>query len=336
MAGAASHERGALLLRAINGSEITVFYQGADLRYQWIENPPVGWLSESILGNTDIDIMPPPMAHKVMAAKRHVLKTRQNLRMTVEGNFGGSMRSFDLWIDPDLDDAGRPIGLLCTSLEITDLRRRENNLQSLLREVSHRSRNLLAIVQSIARQTVTSANSTDGFMKRFDERVQSIAHSLDVVTRREWDGATVHDLLQKQLGPFVQYDDQLCITGEDPILDANAALHVGLAAQELGSNAANHGAWSKGNGQVVIAIEALPARDPEGQVTSGKRPGDTSYRVTWTEDNIPKEMNAESMNFGGHTLRNVVPRAVNGTASLSIEDEELVYTLDLPPENFRP
>lgn len=329
-------ERGALLLRAINGSDITVFYQDADLRYLWIENPPTGWAADKIIGNKDHDIMSKDMAETVISAKRRALETSKTTRIDVEGVFGGVMRSFNLWIDPDLDDAGNTIGLLCTSVEITELRRREANLQNLLREISHRSRNLLAIVQSIARQTVTHSKTHEGFMKRFSERLQSISHSLDVVTRRQWDGATVHDLLRKQLAPFLSTEDQLKIEGDDPVLDTNAALHVGLAAQELGSNAANHGAWSTETGQVVIAVEAFSANDEQSSDALAEKVVNTNYSVTWTEDIVNDGVNAEQMNFGGHTLRTVVPAAVNGKAMLEIDDEALVYKLELPAENFRP
>ncbi|MEM9734491.1 MAG: HWE histidine kinase domain-containing protein [Pseudomonadota bacterium] len=330
------NSRGALLQRAIDGSDITVFYQDVELRYQWVENPLKGWSADLILGRGDDDIMPPEMARKTIAAKRHALNTRRTNRITVDGSFDGVTRSFNLWIDPDLDEAGNPRGLLCTAVEITDLRRREANLKNLLLEVSHRSRNLLAIVQSIARQTVSNAQTTDDFMKRFGERVQSIAHSLDVVTRQEWDGATVHDLLRRQLKPFLSNQSQLNITGDNPVLDVNAALHVGLAVQELGSNAAKHGAWSTSKGTVFIHIEAMepPGKSDDGPL--GAHFGDMGYRVVWKEDNIADGMDAENMRFGGHTLRSVVPQAVNGAATLQSEKEYLIYTLELPAENFRP
>lgn len=328
-------ERSKLLVRAITGSDITVIYQDRDLCHQWIENPPNSWTSEQVLGKFDHDLFPQESADILVQAKRSALDSGTPCRMTFEVVQSDGIKTFDLRIAPDKNDEGKVIGLLCMMVDITDQKRREANLQNLLREVSHRSRNLLAIVQSIARQTMRNSRTTEGFLKRFSERVQSIAHSLDVVTRQEWDGATFHDLIRQQLSPFASDTGRLTIEGDDPILHANAALHVGLALQELGSNAASYGVWQHGKGTIVVTVEALASTSiPDRQMGEAANTDGRAYLVTWTEEHFCETSSEAHLRFGSETLKTIVPLAINGKASLKIGDGELVYTLRIPSENF--
>src|SRR5690606_26338767 len=109
---------------------------------------------------------------------------------------------FDLWIDADTTPDGTPSGIITTIVETTDQKRREQTLRVLLREVSHRSRNLLAIIQSIATQTGRYSSTVDGFLARFRGRLQSLASSQDLVTSSNWRGADLGDLVHGQAARF--------------------------------------------------------------------------------------------------------------------------------------
>ena len=86
-------------------------------------------------------------------------------------------------------------GVITTAIDVTDRKRREQTLRALLREVSHRSKNLLAIIQSIATQTGRYSGSIDGFLSRFRGRLQSLASSQDLVTSSNWRGADLRELV---------------------------------------------------------------------------------------------------------------------------------------------
>lgn len=81
------------------------------------------------------------------------------------------------------------MGLITTGVNVTELRMREQVLKILLREVIHCSKNLLAIMQSIAVQTARFSDSVISFLKKFQGRIQSLSHSQDLVTDSNWKGA---------------------------------------------------------------------------------------------------------------------------------------------------
>src|SRR5690606_21112573 len=94
-------------------------------------------------------------------------------------------------------------GVVTTIVEITERKHREQTLRTLLREVSHRSKNLLAIIQSIATQTGRYSSGIDSFLDRFRGRLQSLASSQDLVTSSNWRGAMLHELVDGQVSRFL-------------------------------------------------------------------------------------------------------------------------------------
>ena len=259
----------------------------------------------------------------MLAAKLRALETGEGQHDLVELTEVARDHWFDLWIEPQRDPGGTVTGLLCFAVNVSQRVQREERLRVLLREVSHRSRNLLAIVQSIASQTVRTASAPSRFLERFNERLQSLAHTLDLVTVSEWEGATLHQLVSRQVGAFVSGTGVIEIAGPDPILTPNAALHLGLAVQELASNAASHGIWSRRDGMVYARTRL------EG--------GDLMFE--WTEAGLDTADDSDMSgrtdgSFGSRTLLAIVPAAVGGTASMQREGSQFIYRLTVPSGNF--
>lgn len=172
------------LLRALRNTAVSVLYQSPDLSVRWARNVPPSWSTGSLIGQTDQDFLPHHEAKAVVDSKLTVLAGAgpQRLEIHVPSTPGHRDKWFNLWIDADKGRAGDIRGLITTAVEITDQKQREQTLRVLLREVSHRSRNLLAIIQSIATQTGRHAPTVDAFLTRFRGRVQSLAASQDLVT----------------------------------------------------------------------------------------------------------------------------------------------------------
>ena len=306
------------LLDGLRGTDICVFFQDADLVYRWIENPPKGF-DESLIGRSDHDIPVLAEATGILDLKAQVLREGAKRRGLAELRENGRKRVFDMVLDPQRDAHGTITGLLGIAIEVTERINREERLRVLLREVSHRSRNLLAIVQSIASQTVRTASAPSRFLERFNERLQSLAHTLDLVTVSEWEGATVHRLVSRQAGPFVTATGAIEISGPDPVLTPNAALHLGLAVQELSSNATSHGIWSRA----------------EGKVTVRTRLENDALIFEWSEAGLDTEApDMSDGSFGARTLSAIVPAAVGGRATVDREGAHFVYRLVVPAGNF--
>ena len=308
---------------------MSVFYQNRDLQVVWAQNVPTSWASGNIVGLTDGDFLPSPMAERVTAAKRTVLTATNPDRLEISIPNTEGAQWFDLWIDADYSADGKVRGIITTAVETTEQKRREQTLRALLREVSHRSRNLLAIIQSIATQTGRYSVTIEGFLNRFRGRLQSLASSQDLVTSSNWRGADLGELVIGQVGRYSSSPrSAVRFEGERPWLNPNATLHVGLALHELAVNSVSYGALSKPDGFVTVSGRLLPGP-----------PGATSLALTWNEivggpdDEIPDEATREKR-FGSVALERIVPASLNGSASLEISAGKLEYRLVIPFGNF--
>jgi two-component sensor histidine kinase len=319
------------LLRALRNTAVSVLYQNPDLRVIWAQNVPSAWSSGSVVGQLDSDFLPPQAAASIIAAKRAVLSGAppDRLEINIPGMAGEREDQwFDLWIDADIAPDGEVRGIITTAVETTEQKRREQTLRVLLREVSHRSRNLLAIIQSIATQTGRYSSTVDEFLTRFRGRLQSLASSQDLVTSSNWRGADLGDLVLEQAARYSTTPrSAVRLEGERPWLNPNAALHVGLALHELIANSMSYGALSRPGGNATLSAQLEP--DSAGQA---------SLLLTWHETVDPSGKAIESglreKRFGSMALERIVPASLNGSAGLKIENGVLEYRLIVPFGNF--
>nr|WP_246476257.1 sensor histidine kinase [Roseibium litorale] len=205
---------------------------------------------------------------------------------------------------------------------MSEIRRREKVLKVLLREVSHRSKNLLAIIQSIASQTARNSTSLDQFLTKFRGRIFSLSQSQDLVTDSNWRGAYLHDLIRDQVARYQQNDKPAVnVSGPNILLSPNAALHIGLALHELMVNAvsASH-AMAAGK---TIGISCKITDDGNAEL-SWNEPADLSPDVP----PLPREITPGS--FGSTVLERVVPASVSGTSRYTVYDDGVEYVLSFP------
>jgi two-component sensor histidine kinase len=316
---------GRSLLRALRNTHISVFYQDRDLRYVWAETIPLAlWEPARLIGVTDSEAMPPGEAPKMTAAKQRVLETGEPERLELRMPQEEGARWFDIWIDADLNDHGDVQGVVTTAVDITEQKHREQTLRALLREVSHRSKNLLAIIQSVAMQTSRYSFSVDQFLTRFRGRIQSLASSQDLVTSSNWRGANLHELIAGQVALYCADPQRnIRVSGANPYLNPNAALHVGLALHELAVNSVSYGALCTPDGHVDVSVELVA----EGA-------GATSMVLVWSERFALRETEQGEKRFGSVALERVVPASLNGTAQLKISADRMEYRLTVPQGNF--
>ncbi|WP_416798786.1 sensor histidine kinase [Ciceribacter azotifigens] len=212
--------------------------------------------------------------------------------------------------------------LMTVVIDRTEDRRRERLLRALLREVSHRSKNLLAIIQSIASQTARYSGSLNTFLGKFRGRLHALSQSQDLITDSSWSGAYFRDLLQQQIEKYVQDGaaDLIHVTGENLLLTPNASLHVGLALHELTVNAVSHGDFVARRQRIEVSCERV------------REDGREAVRITWTEPLAPTdgEAPARSARFGSTVLERVVPASVNGSAVHEVRPGSVYYELTFP------
>jgi PAS domain S-box-containing protein len=206
---------------ALRGSPIMVFTQDRDMRFTWVHNPPSGINPAFLIGKTDAKILPPEAAASFMAAKRRAIETGES--QTIEANFElfGRRRSYYLLTEALHDDKGDAIGTTSVAVEITERKEAENQLRLLLRELTHRSKNLLAVIQAIARQTAARTKTIDDFLDRFGARLVAIGCSQDLLVADNWHGASLRTLVEQQLN-MDRSGSQIVIDGEDVMLKPEA------------------------------------------------------------------------------------------------------------------
>ncbi|MGO9475534.1 MAG: PAS domain S-box protein, partial [Rhodomicrobium sp.] len=149
------------------------------------------------------------------------------------------------------DAAGRPTSIIGLITDMTERKRSEEHIRLLLREVNHRSKNMLALVQAVARQTL--ATKPGDFIGLFVERIQSLAASQDLLVKNEWRGVDLDELARSQLAHFKDLiGTRIELKGPPFLISASAAQAIGMALHELATNAGKYGALVNGDGHVKI------------------------------------------------------------------------------------
>src|SRR6476469_7022596 len=114
-----------------------------------------------------------------------------------------------------------------------------------MRELTHRTKNLLSVVQAIAMQTAKSGGRLDDFHERFAARLQGLAGSHDLLVQENWSGASMSELVRSQLGHYADsVGQQIHLSGPALLLEPEAAQNLGMALHELSTNAAKYGSLS--------------------------------------------------------------------------------------------
>jgi two-component sensor histidine kinase len=305
---------------ALRGSQVTVYTQDRDLRYTSISNPMLGRSVEEILGHTDAEILTlAGNGAAIIAAKQEVLASGQAKRTEVPVEEAPGIRWHDLHIEPLRNEAGDVVGLTCASVDVTERKEGEAHLRLLLRELTHRSKNLLAVIQAMARQTARHAGSVDSFLTQFGARLQALAASHDLLVRESWYGASLGELIRSQLGGYLDASvKQVSIEGPSIALKPEAAQNLGLALHELAVNAARFGALSVPDGRVSITWSQRDHVD------------DNSVELHWQERLGPKVKIRRRKGFGSMVIERNLARALDAEVSLEFDPGGLRCHIVIP------
>ncbi|KRB61852.1 histidine kinase [Rhizobium sp. Root708] len=311
-----------LMSRALASAGIALIYQDPDLAIVYTENLPPHFSLQSD-GGSDADLFGTAHGQRLEQIKRLVLESGTSTTTEADIAIEGEMRTYEIKIERA--NVGNQAGILSIVTEITEARHREKVLKSLLRELSHRSKNLLAIIQGIATQTARNTISLDGFLVKFRGRLQSLSNSQDLITDSSWRGAFLFELAQKQFAPYwPEAVRQIPVSGLNVHLTPNAAVHVGLALHELIVNSATSGAIANGSTSVTIDCR---------ETTIGDR---KAILMSWIEM-LPHETATHDLSentFGRTVLERVVPSSVNGRAGLRLTPTRIEYDLLIPDAEF--
>jgi len=301
---------------ALRGSLIAVYTQDRELRYTSITNPMYGRATDDILGRTDAEVLPEDSRATIIDMKLAALASGQAQRGEVSINDGPALHWHALHVEPMRNEAGDIVGLTCASVDVTERKESEAHLRMLLRELTHRSKNLLAVIQSMARQTARHAGSTESFLSQFGARLQALASSHDLLVLEGWHGASLSDLIHSQLSRHFEREGQVTTAGPAVALKPEAAQNLGLALHEMAVNAEKFGALSLPDGRVSITWER---RGPAGALD-----------LTWSERLGPKVKVRRKRGFGSLVIERNLTHALNAEVDMSFDPDGLRCHIVIP------
>ncbi|AWN39949.1 PAS domain-containing protein [Methylobacterium durans] len=220
---------------------------------------------------------------------------------------------------------GTPLSMAGVSQDVTDRKRAEDHRDLLARELSHRVKNTLAMVQSIARQTLRGASSLEEAQHALDARIQSLAAANDVLTREGGDWATLADVVIAALHPFgVEQGSRFKVGGPILRLAPRVALAFALAIHELATNSVKYGALLNDQGRVLISWDVVDGSSPE------------RLWFQWQEIGGLLVTPPTRTGFGTRMIERALAQEIGGTAEIDYRPRGVVFTAEAPlPEIVR-
>lgn len=206
-------------------------------------------------------------------------------------------------------------GCIVTMTDVTERKAIEKRQTLLMSELTHRVRNTLTLVMSIANRTITGAKDLAEFRSSFSNRLQALAATHNLLAVGVWDALTLEELLTAELAPYVSIgSERIQLEGGNARVSADTAVALGLIFHELVTNAVKYGALSNENG--TVSIRALRE--------------DYAVKIVWQELGGPVVVHPEKMGFG----QTLIARGLGQGTKVEFLPEGVVCTMSVPNEKI--
>lgn len=213
---------------------------------------------------------------------------------------------------------GKPLIMMGASIDISESKQTADQTRLLLRELNHRVKNTLAMIQSVARQTIRQNPDPKAFIDAFSGRLRTISDAHVLLADRDWSGVHLYEVLASQLGPnFLTKPDRVEVRGEDIALPADHALGLGLILHELTTNAHRYGAWSTEQG--VVRIEWTIKDAPE-----------RGLALRWQEIGGPKVTQPKEYGLGAKLIERSLAKILDSKVALDFDPGGVITNIWLP------
>ena len=295
-------------------SPVTVSEQDHQLRYTWLHNPRAP-LTDGALGLTDGEAMTADAAAVLAPLKRRALDQGERLRAEVALPTGEGDRHFQMTLTPVQTDGGRK-GLLVAAVDITELKRLQQRQSVIARELAHRAKNILALIEGVARQSVRAENLPEAVIIRFSNRLAALGRAQDLLVVADWAGIELGALVRAQLAPLLpDAPERIRLEGPKVTLSAETGQYLALAFHELATNALKYGVLTQGDGRLAVRWGLERGADGEAMV-----------QIEWIETGAPVTP-PQRRGFGRLLLDTILPRALGARASLVFDDEGVAWRI---------
>jgi PAS domain S-box-containing protein len=231
----------------------------------------------------------------------------------------GSEFPVDIMLSPITLEQRRLV--LAVVRDITERKRVEAWVQWLVREVSHRAKNILSVVQAMAQQT--RAGMGQEFVSEFEERIRGLNASYDLLVNNKWQNVPLAELVLVQLGHLGSPVDRIAVHGPELWITSAAAQTIGMALHELATNAGKYGALSTDAGHVDIAWR-LERTDVGGD----------RFTMEWSERGGPTVMAPVRHGFGWTVLCQITKMLLGADVTLEYAPAGVVWRLECPADRL--
>jgi PAS domain S-box-containing protein len=206
---------------------------------------------------------------------------------------------------------GRVARISGVTIDITERKETEERQGLLAREVDHRARNALAVIQSIIR--LTRAKSVDDYVQTVEGRIKALARAHTLLSDSRWRGADLGTLVADELAPY-RAGDKIAIKGANISLLPATAQGIALALHELATNAAKHGALSSLKGTLSLTWQMQS----------------DALMLTWVEDGGPRIKSPASRSFGLKVIRASIEQQLGGQTHFDWNPKGLRCEISIP------
>jgi len=219
------------------------------------------------------------------------------------------------------DGEGQALRMIGALADVTDRKRAEAQQSLLLAELNHRVRNILAVITSLATQTIRRSRGLADFNDAFVGRLRALSRVHGLLTRSNWTTTTLDAVAREALAPHGadEVSAQIRISGPSSKLSPRTAQAFSLLFHELGTNAAKYGALSVKDGVIELNWEILPANGRQGRIT-----------IAWHERGGPAVAPPERRGFGSLLIEQTVRFELKGDCAVSYDPQGFRCRIELP------
>lgn len=214
---------------------------------------------------------------------------------------------------------GQALSMAGVFVDITATKQSEQTTRLLLRELNHRVKNTLAMLQSLAAQTLKYSTSSEAFMRAFSGRLQALSAAHTMLSDNQWHRVSIHGLLKTLITPYApRYDDNVRIAGDDVLIGPDEGLGLGLVIHEFATNAARHGALSVQSGKVNVETRL------HGQ---GE---DRRLHIHWTETDGPEVPETRDKGFGSVLIERGLQKVLGSKVETRFDPQGVTASISFP------
>ena len=213
--------------------------------------------------------------------------------------------------------------LMGVNFDITDEKDAAARTHALLREVSHRTKNLLAIILAISRVTARDATTVQGYERSLSSRIAGLAASQDLIVASDWQSVELHALISSQLKAVLhETSDRIELAGPKLILNPTAAQNLGMAITELVLNAIEHGALSNDIGRVDVSWKIVTAEAVN------------EILIEWSERNGPLVAGVQKRGYGLAVIERLVIQSLKAKTDIKFAADGIRWSILAPVETL--